>query len=164
MGAVAGGPLLEDDFGVGLGVAGRPAVDFGEMGQGGGLPSPFRRQAEMLDFVACGAEGDEPDEALDVSGVVVVPDLVAFDGVASASAAADLAAVPRRRGGRAAEPLPDGRGDVAAHVRPPAGRGHQFHRESRHRPMVPSDRVPETNARASPEDPVSSASAVYRVL
>ena len=130
--AAAGRPLLEDDFGVGLGVGGRPAVDPGEVGEGLGPSSPFGGEAEVFDFVAEGTEGGQADEALDPLGVVVVPDFVAFDRVSSPLTAAHLALVPGRVGGRLPEPLPDRRGDVAAHVRPPAGGRHQFHREWGH--------------------------------
>jgi len=136
--AAAGGPLLEDDFGVGVGVGGRPAVDPGEVGQRGGVAAPLRRQAEVLDLVAGGTESDEAHQALHQPGVVVVPHLVTFDRVTPPPTTADLAAVPRRRGRRPAQPLPHRRGHVAAHVRPPAGRRHQLHRQSRHRP----DRAP----------------------
>jgi hypothetical protein len=47
------------------------------------LSAPFGGEAEVFDFVAGGTAADEADEARDPPGVVVVPDFVAFDGVAS---------------------------------------------------------------------------------
>ena len=46
--AAAGRPLLEHHLGVGLGVAGRPAVDPGQVGQGAGVAAPSGGQTEML--------------------------------------------------------------------------------------------------------------------
>src|SRR5581483_6925263 len=101
--AATGRPLLEGRFDVHLGVGHRPAVDTGEVGEGGAAAAPHPGQAQVLDLMAAGAESDEPDQPLDEPAVVVLPDLVALNRVAPTPAATDFAPVPGGTGCRPAQ-------------------------------------------------------------
>ena len=76
----------------------------------------LRCAPDVLDGVAVGAEGDQANEALDLALVIVFPDLVTFDGVAFAAAAADLAAHAGLLPDAPAQPCPLGRRQHPAEI------------------------------------------------
>ena len=77
----------------------------------------------MLNGMATGAKRDESFQPLDVLFIVVVPNLMALDGMFAANASANLADMPRRLVGLSAQLVPHLARDVAAHVGKPATRG-----------------------------------------
>ena len=92
--------------------------------------------AEVFDLVAGWTEGDHPLEALHELPLVVVPALVAFDGVLWPAPAAHFAAIAGCAVRGFADHVPVSLADFAADVGVPAGRGHELDREPRGRRAV----------------------------
>ncbi|EMX0692051.1 hypothetical protein AAF189_005795 [Pseudomonas aeruginosa] len=78
-------------------------------------------EADMLHLVAPWAERYQSIQALDEAMVIVVPDLVALDGVMRPSAQADLAAVVGSLKAVAFQLIPGGIADVRSDIAVPAG-------------------------------------------
>ena len=86
-------PLVERVVEIGVEGGGVPAVDLGQVAAGALGVTLDGGRADVRCLVAGGTERDDPHERLHVSVIVVVPKLVAFNGVLGAALAADLAAV-----------------------------------------------------------------------
>jgi hypothetical protein len=76
------------------------------VGFGSSLLAVQAGEADVLDMAASGAERDDGLKALDARGLVVAPDLMAFDRVLGAAAIADLAPVAGSAVAVAAYPVP----------------------------------------------------------
>lgn len=99
-------PLIERGGQVRVQGGGVLPVDLAEVGAGRLGVAALGGGADVLGLVAGGAERDHARERLDPGAVVVAPQLVAFDGVLGAAAAADLAAIARLPIAVAAQAVP----------------------------------------------------------
>lgn len=86
-----------------------------------------KRQAKVLDSMAAWAQRDQPTKGLDAKAVVVVPHLVAFDGVRGPYAVAYLAPPPGGHEGHLLQSPPGRGGDVGTDVLIPAAAGDELY-------------------------------------
>jgi len=118
--------VIEGFTDVGRGTLNVPPIDFHQVSQGPISSSLFHREPHVLHGVAIWAQSDESRERLNVTLVVIHPDLMTLHRVPGAFPPTDLTAIKRQGILLLAELVPVFLGQPTAKVVPPGGRGHQF--------------------------------------
>src|SRR5262245_42407084 len=122
-------PLLRGGVDVFLRSRVTPVVHLRKVGPRCSRDPPHRGRAVVLDLVARRTERYEPYEALDVCGVVVLPDLMTLDGVSSSAPVTDLTSIPRCGRDGTPDLVPCSRGHQRSDVRRPCSRRDEFNGE-----------------------------------
>src|SRR5687767_12097564 len=114
-------PHLEAHFDIQIGVFDKPVVDASQVRDGRPVFPAHARQTDMFHFMAGGTQGNELNQLLDVSFVIVLEDFMTLDRPFSSPPPAELTDITGPAKSDLLQPLPLLTRDIGADVPIPGG-------------------------------------------